>query len=231
VKVLGLDTATAACSAAVWADGQVLVARTLPMERGHAEALMPMIVDALAEARCGFAELDLLAVTVGPGAFTGLRVGLAAARGMAVACALPCVGVTTLEAVAAAVDMTEHAGRNLLVAIRSRRAELYVQGFDGAGEPLGPASAVLPSELVRSVTAPVVVVGDASTDVAQAFEAAGVEAVIAEAPGVADPGNAAAIAARRWASGDNVVQPSPLYLLYLRPPDAIRPRNGGRLRP
>ena len=228
MKVLGLDTATTACSAAVWADGQVLAARTLAMERGHAEALMPMIVDALAEARCGFAELDLLAVTVGPGAFTGLRVGLAAARGMAIACALPCVGVTTLEAVAAAVEMTEHAGRNLLVALRSRRAELYVQGFDGAGSPLGPASAVLPSELVGHVPAPVVVVGDASADAVQAFEAAGVEAVIADAPGVADPGNVAAIAALRWASGEDVVLPAPLYL---RPPDAIRPRNGGRLRP
>jgi len=228
MRVLGLDTATAACSAAVWADGRVLALRTVAMERGHAEALMPMIVEVLEEAGCGFADLDLLAATIGPGAFTGLRVGLAAARGMALACARPCVGVTTLEGIAGRADRSELASRMLLVALHSRRAELYVQGFDGTGAASGSPAAVLPENLAGVVTGPAVVVGDAAAEATDALAAAGIDAAIGSAPAVADPGIVAAIAASRWAAGGDVRPPAPLYL---RPPDAVRPRNGGRLRP
>jgi len=198
------------------------------MERGHAEALVPMIVEVMEEAHCGFADLDLLAVTIGPGALTGLRVGLAAARGMAVASGKPCVGATTLEAIAAAVDMTAYQGRELLVALRSRRAELYVQCFDASGTPSVPPSALLPADLGGIVGSSAAVVGDGSADAAEALTAAGIDAIVAAAPGVADPGIVAGIAAARWTAGDQAVPPAPLYL---RPPDAIRPAKGGRLRP
>ena len=99
MRLLALDTATAACSVALWRDGAVLARRFEAMLRGQSEALMPMVGAVLAEAGCGFKDLDAIAVTVGPGAFTGLRIGLAAARGMALAAELPLIGVTTLEAV------------------------------------------------------------------------------------------------------------------------------------
>ena len=81
MKILALDTATSSCSVAIWADA-VKAARATAMERGHAEALMTMVVEAMAEAGVAFPDIDLVAVTVGPGSFTGLRIGLAAARGM-----------------------------------------------------------------------------------------------------------------------------------------------------
>jgi tRNA threonylcarbamoyladenosine biosynthesis protein TsaB len=100
MRVLGLDSALTACSAALWQDGEILARRMEVMPRGQSEALMPMAVAVMGEADLAFEELDRLGVTVGPGSFTGLRIGLAAARGMAVALRLPLVGVTTLEAVA-----------------------------------------------------------------------------------------------------------------------------------
>lgn len=230
MRVLGIDTATAACSAALWADGAVLARRSEAMERGHAEALLPMVVEVMSEAGGGFGRLDLVAATVGPGAFTGLRVGLAAARGLALACGRPCIGVTTLEAVAAGARAGADGprGRTLLVALRSRRAELYVQTFDDAGVATRPPSAVLAEALPGMVAPPVLVVGDAGPEAAGALAAAGVDAAIGAAPGVADPGVVAAIAASRRRDGADLPPPAPLYL---RPPDAVRPKDGGRLRP
>ena len=99
--VLALDTTLAACSVAVVEDGRVLAARSEPMLRGHQERLAPLVAEAMAEAGVGFAALDRVGVTVGPGSFTGLRVGLAFAKGLSVALSIPCVGVGTLEALAA----------------------------------------------------------------------------------------------------------------------------------
>ncbi|MHA1569433.1 MAG: tRNA (adenosine(37)-N6)-threonylcarbamoyltransferase complex dimerization subunit type 1 TsaB, partial [Alphaproteobacteria bacterium] len=85
VKLLALDTATGACSVAIWHEGGVLRRRVAEMAHGHAEALMPMVREVMHAAGASFTDLDAFAVTVGPGAFTGLRIGLAAARGMALA--------------------------------------------------------------------------------------------------------------------------------------------------
>jgi len=114
VRILAFDTALGACSAAVWADGLVLARAFEPRSRGHAEALLPMIEAVLAEAGLRLDALDRLAVTVGPGSFAGTRVGLAAARGLALATGLPLVGVTTLEAVA--FDLPAPAGSAIVSA-------------------------------------------------------------------------------------------------------------------
>jgi tRNA threonylcarbamoyladenosine biosynthesis protein TsaB len=102
MNLLAFDSAQAACSAAVRRDSTLAARRFARMERGHAEALMPMIVAVLADAGIGFPALDAVAVTVGPGSYTGIRVGLAAAKGIALARGIPLIGVTTLEAVARA---------------------------------------------------------------------------------------------------------------------------------
>src|SRR5215467_10709212 len=99
MKVLAFDCSGASCSAAVLIDDRPAAQRFAPMERGHAETLLPMIETVLREAGLTPAMLDLLAVTVGPGSFTGLRIGLAAGRGLALARALPAIGVPSFDAV------------------------------------------------------------------------------------------------------------------------------------
>ena len=103
MRVLAIDTALEACSVAVFdtAHADARAQETLPMQRGHAEALMPMIERMLERAKIDAADLDRIAVTTGPGSFTGLRVGIAAARGIALASGKPAIGLTTLAAFAA----------------------------------------------------------------------------------------------------------------------------------
>ena len=103
MRVLAIDTALEACSAAVLdtEQGAIVASETRSMVRGHAEALMPLVADVMRKAQLDFAELDRIAVTVGPGSFTGLRVGIAAARGIGVAAMKPVVGLTTLASLAA----------------------------------------------------------------------------------------------------------------------------------
>lgn len=232
--VLGFDTATTACSAALWRDGRILAHRFEAMKRGQAEHLMGMIGSVIEEAGTAYQDLDLLAVTTGPGAFTGLRIGLAAARGMALAGDLACLGVTTLEAVAAGVPKTERDGATLLVALDSKRDDLYVQAFTAGLEPLSAAQAVLPSALAAVLDRssikgrPVLVAGDAGGRAVESLNAAGLEAVLSDAPGTPDAGIVAALAASRWSPETPPGRPRPLYL---RPPDAKAPKNGGRLRP
>src|SRR5271155_2578938 len=102
MKTLAVDTALGACSVAITSDGATLAHHWVPMPRGHAEALAPMVEQAMAESGLAFADLDRLAVTTGPGTFTGQRVGLAFMRGLRIALKKPLAGITTLDAMAAA---------------------------------------------------------------------------------------------------------------------------------
>lgn len=229
MRILALDTATTACSVAVWEDETVRARRFEMMPRGQSEALIPMVVDVLGEASLSFSDFDLLAVTVGPGAFTGLRIGLAAARGMALAAGLPCVGVTTFEAVAEGIAPEERAGTDVLIALDAKRADVYAQFFLSNLEPTSAPLALPPAELAgHTVSTRLLIAGDASLRVAEAASVCGIEAVISAAPGVADAAHVAAIAARRWQAGETGQPPEPLYL---RPPDVTMSANGGRLRP
>jgi tRNA threonylcarbamoyladenosine biosynthesis protein TsaB len=138
--VLGLDTAVGACSAAVLADGRPLAVLSEPMLRGHQERLAPMVREALELAGLAFDRLDRVGVTVGPGSFTGLRVGLAFAKGLGLALGIPCVGVSVLEALSASepgADLT-------LAAIDARRGQIYLQAFVDGRAVMAPD--VLPLE-------------------------------------------------------------------------------------
>lgn len=104
--------------------------KTEPMARGHAERLFPMIDEVLAEAGAGFDDLTRVAVCTGPGSFTGLRVGVAAARGLALGCGIPAVGVTRFEAV--------HREGSVQVCLPGRGGEIQVQDFGPDGVPYGP---------------------------------------------------------------------------------------------
>jgi tRNA threonylcarbamoyladenosine biosynthesis protein TsaB len=225
MKILALDTALSMCSVGLWQAGQY-AGRSVPMERGHAESLMPMMEAVLGEAHVGYGELDLITVTVGPGAFTGLRAGLAAARGLALALDRPCVGVTTLEAVAQAVYGQGPGRRALLVAHESRRAELYVQFFGEDGCPVSEPAAVLPRDLVGLMTGrTITVAGTAAEAAAAALRSGGIEVGLASVPGHPLPEVIAAIGERRWRVGAPLTPPSPLYL---RPPDTGPCAGGGR---
>jgi tRNA threonylcarbamoyladenosine biosynthesis protein TsaB len=107
MRVLAIDTALAACSAAVLdtaqgaLNGGILASDSLPMVRGHAEALMPLVARVVKASGLAFADFDRVVVTTGPGSFTGLRVGISAARGLGVATGIPVVGVSTLSAYSA----------------------------------------------------------------------------------------------------------------------------------
>lgn len=131
--VLALDTALGACSAAVAGGGRTLAARSEPMTRGHQERLALLVAEVMAEAGLGFDRLQRVAVTRGPGSFTGLRVGLAFARVLALARGVSCVGAGTLEALAAETDGP------VLAAIAAPQDRLYVQRFEDGRAVSAPA--------------------------------------------------------------------------------------------
>src|SRR5579859_2260446 len=128
--MLAVDTALGACSVALLQDKDVLAHIFEPMDRGHAERLAPMVDEAMKAAQADFSSLDRLAVTVGPGTFTGQRVGLAFMRGLRLALKRPLIGVTTLEAMAAAA-MAETGERRASAIHDARREEAYLLLKDG----------------------------------------------------------------------------------------------------
>jgi tRNA threonylcarbamoyladenosine biosynthesis protein TsaB len=124
MKILAVDTALGACSVALLDGERICAHRFVAMERGHAEALAPMVDEAMRAAGATFAGIDRLAVTTGPGTFTGQRVGMAFMRGLRVALEKPLAGITTLEAMAAAAR--DEAGAEFAAALHdARRAEVY----------------------------------------------------------------------------------------------------------
>src|SRR3954453_2936157 len=135
--ILAIDTALDACAAGVLDTeaGRMIAQQSLALKRGHAEALMPLIARVISDSGIGFSALDRIAVTTGPGSFTGLRVGLSAARGIALAADKPVVGVTTLAAYAAPV-VNQGGEHPVISAIDARHDHLYFQVVAGNGSPL-----------------------------------------------------------------------------------------------
>src|SRR3989440_3329991 len=135
--ILSIDTALDACAAAVLdtSAGGVIALESQAMKRGHAEALMPLIARVIKQPGVGFEALDRIAATTGPGSFTGLRVGLSAARGIALAAGKPVVGVTTLTAYAAPV-VSENGEHPIIAAIDARHDHVYLQVVSGNGGSL-----------------------------------------------------------------------------------------------
>lgn len=227
---LGLDTATSACAVALWdaASGRTLAVRAETMQRGLAEKLVPMVQATLADAGIGFADLSRIGVTVGPGTFTGLRVGLAAARGFALAAGCPLVGVTTLEAAAHGLDHAARNGRTVLAAIESRRDDLFLQPFAADLTPLGEPADVLPPDLPAYAAAhlpagPLLIVGDAAARAGAALGAWEGGMTIVETTGAAEAEATARIAAVQDAAGIIARIADPFYL---RPPDVTLPKQG-----
>jgi tRNA threonylcarbamoyladenosine biosynthesis protein TsaB len=214
MKVLAFDCSGASCSAAVLIDDRPAAQRFVPMERGHAENLLPMIETVLREATLTPAALDLLAVTIGPGSFTGLRIGLAAARGLALARRLPAIGVTSFDA----VKIDDTAAQPLFIALESKRAELFLQRRDRADSRL---PALVPPEEWATILppGPCSLAGDGAPRLAAALKRRDVAVMLGH--GRPDPVALARLGVARWHAGDR----TPLMPLYLRAPDTTAPRQ------
>lgn len=214
--ILAVETCLGACSVALLWDDEVLAHRWQAMERGHAEALAPMVEDAMDGHN--FAALDRLAVTVGPGTFTGQRVGLSFMRGLRLALDIPLTGVTSLEAMAAAACAAT--GMRRAAAIHdARRDEAYLALVD---DGVASAPAVLP--FARAIAAirdfgPCVLAGAGAPVAKDALD----ERFILSGVVQPDALFVARLAAAQPAPPPGAPPPAPLYL---RPPDAKLP--GGR---
>ena len=207
--ILAIDTSMARCSAAVLDGGAVLASARADMERGHAEALAPMVRDVLARAAMSPKDLQRVAVTIGPGTFTGVRIGLAFARGVGLSRHLPVFGIDSLRAIVA----NEHeVDRPLMVASQACNNEVYAAIFAGDRSPIHPPT-ILPVETAGHVAPPgarvlgtaaeLVIAASGRTDLIRS--GAGdlpVAARFGHLAGQADPPS---------------TMPAPLYL---RPPDA-----------
>jgi tRNA threonylcarbamoyladenosine biosynthesis protein TsaB len=222
--ILAFDTAGSACSAAVGRDADVIAYERREMRHGHAEALLPMIDRVMAAAGVAAVDLAVIAVSLGPGGFTGIRAGLAAAQGISLAADARLVGVSSFAAVAALFGT---ANAPLLVALDSRREDLYVQLFHPSGSARSEPAAVLPQELPAFVDAaigntPLRIAGDAAENAAAALARRAGLTVLADTT----PDARGVLAAARAVPKAEQAPPRPLYL---RPPDVTFPKPRGAI--
>lgn len=211
--VLALDTALEDCAVALRLADGAIVRRVATVGRGHAEALMPAVAAVFAEAGIAPAAVDRIAVSIGPGSFTGLRVGVAAARGLALVVGRPAVGVSTLAAHAQSARAEAGAG-SVLALLPARAGELYGQLFSAEGTPDGPAAVLSPeAALARAAAAGARLAGagapEGGVPVVHRRSAPAIEAVLALGQ-VLDPAR------------------HPALPLYVKPADAA-PQTGGRI--
>lgn len=212
IMILAMDASAGICSVAVESGGAALAHIARAMTHGHAAVLPPMIRQVMEDARRPFAALGAVGVTVGPGSFTGVRVGLAAARGVALAVGCPCIGVTSLEAIAVA---SAFPGR-LLVALDTRRGDVYAQVFD-AGVALGSAFVANRGTIAAACPPGVeAIAGDGSSLVADVFPPS-VERLPASAP---DAQIVASLVRHRLLADEAC----PAVPLYLRAPEVSTPK-------
>jgi tRNA threonylcarbamoyladenosine biosynthesis protein TsaB len=209
MNILALDTCLGACSVAVCRDERTLATASEMMTRGHQERLAPMTREVMARSGLGFAALDRIAVTVGPGSFTGLRVGLAFAKGLALALDRPCVGVSVLEA------LGRGPGRSGLVVacVDARRGQVYLQAFADGRAATAPDVLPIETAAARIVelcpTRPLTLVGSGALLLLPALPQAAAEPDV-----LPDPSAIAALAR------DAAMPVGPPRPLYLRAPDA-----------
>jgi tRNA threonylcarbamoyladenosine biosynthesis protein TsaB len=199
VLILSIDSAGAACAVCVWRDGEILAHAREEMQRGQDARLMPMIIVAVAQAGLVFSSFDKIAVTRGPGSFTGIRVGLAAARGIGLTARKPVIGIDRFAIYHA---LHAAAGKNLLIVIESKRADLFCRFFP-AGGGAHDACLMTAAQIDGFIAAhpDTLIVGDKAT------------------PGD-DVATGCAMLAARADADDPATQPRPLYL---RAPDVTLP--------
>ena len=223
MRILAIDTALDACAACVATDASddLLAEESLPLARGHAEALLPLVERVMARVEGGFPSLSRVAVTVGPGSYTGLRVGLSAARAVGLAARIPVVGVTTLSALLAP-QLALNGDDLIVAAIDARHGAVYLQAMSVAeGVVITPRHVGLEAAAGLLSTRRTVLTGSGAPALAAAARAAGLSPEVAEtgAPQIAW------IASLGLVADPDQALPRPLYL---RGPDA-RPQDHARI--
>jgi tRNA threonylcarbamoyladenosine biosynthesis protein TsaB len=192
------------------------------MRHGHAEALMPMVDAVMQDAALSPAALDAVAATVGPGGFTGIRIGLAAARGIALATGVPLVGVTGFAAVAETCPDDFDGADALLVALDSRRADFYLALFTNNRMMRGEPVALPPDAVTGWIDAAIggaalLVAGDAAHAVGTVIRER--KALTIRVDSASSACGVAGAALRRWHGNAGRVADDRARPLYLRPPD------------
>jgi len=221
MNVLAFDTCFGAVSVAVrWQGGrgEWLLREAFELRSiGHAERLFPMIAEVMDGAGLAFPAIDRIVVTLGPGTFTGVRVGISAARALALAMGKPVVGITSLAAMAHRAEELlgeQLAGRPLVVAVDARRGMLYVQSFGAGGAETSEALLLTPQEAADRIgREKTLIVGSGASAVAAVVGRGGGEAE-ARLPDLQPHARLVALVASRLAPI------SPVKPLYLRLPDA-----------
>lgn len=214
--LLAIDTSLGAVSTCLIPIGSTepFATETLPMQRGHAEALLPLLDRMIGKLEGGFSALDRVAVAIGPGSFTGIRVGVAAARAIGLARKIPVIGISTLTALAAPSIATGTASR-ILAAIDARHGCVYAQGFTGTGSTILPAQHATVSSILQAIgPGPLLLVGSGAPMLAIEAWSGGIEADVAPPSFFAD----IRFVGRLGLLAD--ADQAPPKPLYLKPPDA-----------
>jgi len=237
MRVLALDTSTTACSVAIGTMDRsvrnILAHRFEVMARGQSEALAPMVQSVLDEAGFGVSDMDFVAVTTGPGAFTGVRIGLSMARALGLSAEIPVIGVSTLHAVAHGIPEINRAQACTLVIMDTKRDDVYVQVFSPSLSPITDPDIIAAEEISALIGTQkgqpdMILAGDAVCRVVpflsdnDANVRVYAETVLPDAAVVAD------MALSITPPSADTPLPSPIYL---RPPYAKISPTGGRLRP
>jgi len=213
LNILALDSAANACSVAISVNNNVCAARFEFMERGQAQALAPMVAVVVEEARqtipCGFADLDAVAVTVGPGTFTGIRIGLALAQAIALPLKIPVLGLSTFDAIRFGIDQINSP---LMAVIETKRDDFYLQMFDRTGTAMTKAAVLSAAEALSVLPpGPIAAVGDGAGRLGKMLAAKGYSGfhIAAEAPPIA--ANFIGLAVERFQL-KKFQGPAPIYL-------------------
>ncbi len=228
MRILALETSAKAVSAAITEDGRVLASGYQDTGLTHSRTLMPIVEHLFQNTGLSPESVDAIAVAVGPGSFTGIRIGVSAAKGLAFALDKPAVGVSTLAAMA---RNAAFAGGLIVCAMDARRQQVYNALFaaeDGVLTRLTPDRAVSLADLAEELWAdprPKTVVGDGAAMCADFLEAAGVPCRLAPPHLVMQNAMSVALEAEGQAARGGLVSAQDLAPVYLRPPQAERLRN------
>ena len=205
MTLLAIDTSANLCAVCVWEGDAALASITEDIGTGHAELLMGMVEEVLVKAGKTYADLTRIGVVIGPGSFTGVRVGVSTARGLALALNIPAVGVTTLEALAAEAHAL-HPDRPVLAVIDARREQLYSALYDPAGTLLAePAVLDADATVARAGDADLILTGSGAAMIASRMPGR----TIVAATATAAIETYARLAAAKPANSE---KPKPLYL-------------------
>lgn len=211
--VLAVDTALNACSAGLYSGAKIMT-DTTPMAQGHGEHLMGAIERVLGKAETGFRDLEAIVTTIGPGAFTGLRIGISAAKGLATALEIPLYGIATTQALASGYAARQSVKNNIAVVIETKRHDFYIQLFDKDAVALNEAMALPAEEIPDFIDGKsFVVIGDAIDRFKNAMTSKWLSLDYDQSYAFPDTGFIASLLATSQASGEFFSEGAePLYL-------------------